>query len=559
MDYTSLFKRPPSENLDFFELDKRMMIPNLFPTICAFLNTYGGVIFIGVTRDKEFQTITIDQLGSFIKEFHNISKNNKAYLNPALSIGIVDIIIDGHPLVVIEVPNIRRIFKTGDKIYIRKNITNQVLEGTSELEKFYQRKKGSTELDIIPYLSKADLDLELLNKARSIAQQRDSTHKWLSMSDDEILRASHLYLKDLSSGKEGYTLACALLLGKKSTIKRVVPEYKLDIFIRKQNIDRWDDILTLETNLIDTRNRALDFLKDNLPASFFQEGTQRIDLRDVIFREVIGNIIVHREYRDTKPTTVVVEKNRVIATNPSIVFNRGHIDLYDFSPDPKNPCIRRFFNELGWSDEAGSGVRNIRKYLDSYAHGAIPEFIEDEIFTTKIPLKVYLLGEKGDYLLQLFSISKFDIDTDHLTLFAGLFINPDLDNSSDKEEFLQKYMRTLIKNEGELQNIKLLKNSYLELSDKKSIGSLEKIGGDLMIKKGAHLMKILIGLLREKSLDESLQFSESDNRNSFRDNYLNVLKKDGLIAFTIPEKPNDPNQKYVITDRGKALLAGMEI
>jgi len=38
-------------------------------------------------------------------------------------------------------------------------------------------------------------------------------------------------------------------------------------------------------------------------------------------------------------------------------------------------------------DELGSGVRNTFKYCGIYAPGTTPEFIEDDIFRTIIPLK----------------------------------------------------------------------------------------------------------------------------------------------------------------------------
>ena len=41
------------------------------------------------------------------------------------------------------------------------------------------------------------------------------------------------------------------------------------------------------------------------------------------------------------------------------------IDPEDFSPYPKNPKTAKFFKEIGWVDELGSGVRNIYEYNKS--------------------------------------------------------------------------------------------------------------------------------------------------------------------------------------------------
>ena len=48
-------------------------------------------------------------------------------------------------------------------------------------------------------------------------------------------------------------------------------------------------------------------------------------------------------------------------------------------------AIAKFFKEIGWVDELGSGVRNIYKYNRIYS-GADPEFIEGDVFKTIIPL-----------------------------------------------------------------------------------------------------------------------------------------------------------------------------
>ncbi len=57
----------------------------------------------------------------------------------------------------------------------------------------------------------------------------------------------------------------------------------------------------------------------------------------------------------------------------------------NFSPFPKNPTLAKFFKEIGWVEELGSGVRNIYKYNKIYS-GAEPIFIEGDVFKTIIPL-----------------------------------------------------------------------------------------------------------------------------------------------------------------------------
>ena len=63
----------------------------------------------------------------------------------------------------------------------------------------------------------------------------------------------------------------------------------------------------------------------------------------------------------------------------------GNIDIKAFSPYPKNPKIAKFFKEIGLADELGSGVKNMVKYTKIYS-GGVPEFKENDIFTTIIPL-----------------------------------------------------------------------------------------------------------------------------------------------------------------------------
>ena len=129
------------------------------------------------------------------------------------------------------------------------------------------------------------------------------------------------------------------------------------------------------------------FVRKHLPDKFYQEGEQRISLRDRIFREVVGNLLIHREFTNAFPAKFIIETDRVLAENWNRPHDGGVIDPANFSPYPKNPIIAKFFKEIGRVDELGSGVRNTFKYCGIYTPGTHPEFIEEDVFRAIIPLK----------------------------------------------------------------------------------------------------------------------------------------------------------------------------
>lgn len=49
--------------------------------------------------------------------------------------------------------------------------------------------------------------------------------------------------------------------------------------------------------------------------------------------------------------------------------------------------IARFFREIGYADELGSGVRNLFRYTSDYTPGATPQLIEGDVFKQIIPIR----------------------------------------------------------------------------------------------------------------------------------------------------------------------------
>ncbi len=141
------------------------------------------------------------------------------------------------------------------------------------------------------------------------------------------------------------------------------------------------------TTLIDSYDRLMAVISKHLPDKFYLEGIQRVSLRHRLFREIVNNLLIHREFANGFPAKLIIERDQVRTENWNRPHGLGVIDPKNFAPFPKNPVIARFFKEIGRVDELGSGVRNVFKYAPAYTPGAIPEFIEEDVFKTIIPLK----------------------------------------------------------------------------------------------------------------------------------------------------------------------------
>ena len=48
------------------------------------------------------------------------------------------------------------------------------------------------------------------------------------------------------------------------------------------------------------------------------------------------------------------------------------------------------------------------------------------------------------------------------------------------------------------------------------------------------------------------------HREYFRDTYLLPAIEEGYIELTIPDKPNSPNQKYRLTEKGQLLKTKLQ-
>lgn len=366
--------------------ESRTRLPkNLFETICAMLNRDGGDILLGVNDKGSVTGLEKANVETMKTNLVNLS-NNAEKLNPPFILFPQVYELDGETVIHIQVPSSSQIHKSANIVFDRSNDGDFKVDEPQQIADIYNRKRNHfSEGTIYPMVQSSDFNADLFPKIRNLIRGNNEDHPWLPLTDEQLLQKAGLWKKDFATGQEGYTLAAVLLLGKDETIQQILPHYKIDALVRKHNTERFDDRLYCTTNLIDVYDQLMDFAAKHLSDPFYLEGTQRRSLRGIIFREIIVNMIVHREYTNAQPATFIIYKDRVETENANNPHGEGLLSPTNFSPFPKNPSIAKFFMQLGRFDELGSGILNVNKYIKAYSGKDNPQFIEGATFKTIIP------------------------------------------------------------------------------------------------------------------------------------------------------------------------------
>ncbi|MDI6802982.1 MAG: putative DNA binding domain-containing protein [Bacteroidota bacterium] len=390
-----LLKQKENIRLEFKEA-QHALPTNLFETICAMLNRDGGDILLGVTDNAELQGVEPTAIEKITREIVTLSNNPNKLDPPHILFPLVHA-VNKKTVIHIQVPASSQLHKSASAVYDRSADGHFVIKQPHQIAEIYNRKRTHyTEGIIYPKIRFTDFKQDLFPKVRNLIKSNVANHPWLSLTDKQILERAGLWKKDYQSGKEGYTLAAVLLFGKDEVIQQILPHYKTDALLRVKNIHRYDDREYIQTNLIESYDKLMDFVAKHLPDKFYKEGNQRKSLRTDIFHEVVANILVHREYTNAHPATFVIHPDRVETENANNPNGHGPIILGKFTPFSKNPTVAKFFIQLGLVEELGSGFLNVNRFVKEYGGKRSPEFIEGNTFKMVIPISEKMMAKKFD-------------------------------------------------------------------------------------------------------------------------------------------------------------------
>ena len=384
-DIVSLIRTGEGQTIEF-KKSYESVTKDVYETVCSFSNSDGGHIFLGVLDDGTINGIREDRVEAEKKDFVT-TVNNAMKLHPPLYLCPEAYSIEGKTILYVYVPKAAYVCRCRGRVFDRNNDSDIDITDNEELMyRLYARKSGNYFVNkVYPAFAVSDLDTGAIEHARQMTRVRSDAHPWLSMNDEQLLRSADLILEDTATRQEGLTLAAVLLFGRRSTIMSVLPQHKTDAIYRIENMDRYDDRDVIVANLLESYDRLMEFGRKHLNDPFVLEGVQSVSARDAILREIISNMLEHRDFSSGFVAKLIIERDRIYTENSNQPHGFGRLKLDTLQPFSKNPPISKVFREIGLADELGSGMRNTYKYTKLYS-GGTPDFEEGDVFRATIPL-----------------------------------------------------------------------------------------------------------------------------------------------------------------------------
>lgn len=370
---------------------------SIFETVCSFLNTTGGYIFLGIEDNGKIKGIN-PEFKEKIKKDYTTLCNNKEIINPNIISHLEEITINNKIVLYTYIEESSEIHKYKSRVYIRNYEGDfDISDNIPLITSIYNRKRKIYDEDeVYPHVSvDNDLRNDLFDRCRFLVSHGgNKEHIWNNMSNLELLKSANLYKYDKETGKYGVTLAGIMLFGRDEVIRDINPYCRTDCLYRIDDLDRYDDRDFVETNLLDMYDRILAFITKHTLDRFALDVKEirRISPRGIMAREMVINTLMHRDIRDGHTSRIIIYKDKIICENPNSFRTMKNIDIKNYTPFTKNPTLAKFFKEIGYADELGSGVRRITENSLLYS-SKLPIFEDKEMFRLTIPLVKGVINE----------------------------------------------------------------------------------------------------------------------------------------------------------------------
>jgi ATP-dependent DNA helicase RecG len=254
--------------------------------------------------------------------------------------------------------------------------------------RYYKRVNNSNHLLSLTEI--ADMHLKTFNNSWDSYATNDYTFDDISIDKVTLFIENCNKLRDTKIEDDPFTVlnkfellreskivnACHLLFAKGEVFKATIElgRFASPILIK--------DALTLRTDLFSEVEAVFNFIKKHLNKSFIITGNTQREERwqyplDAI-REIIVNMIVHRDYMHHGDSSIKIYDNSIEFFNPGNLPDTITIQQLvqgNYVSQTRNKKLAAMFKEAGFIEKYGSGIKRIQQQFIAY--GLQPPLFEN--------------------------------------------------------------------------------------------------------------------------------------------------------------------------------------
>ncbi|MCI5125287.1 MAG: winged helix-turn-helix transcriptional regulator [Candidatus Electrothrix sp. AR5] len=351
-ELTDLIAAGENEQTEF----KRSFDREAVETLSAFANTSGGNLLIGVDDNGTVKGVDIAQ-----ENLQNWNNTIKQACSPSILPESTIISYEGKKVVLLFIPEypVKPVSCKG-RYFKRVNNANHRM-GITEIADLHL-KTFNTSWDHYPdpHHTLAEISLDKVNAFITLANINRSFPL-----DDPPLTVLRKY--ELLQGHDQITNACYLLFADAETMFTAID---LGRFSNETSIK---DSLTVRSDLFSSVNKALEFLRKHINKGYVISGaaqrTERWEYPLDALREIVINMIVHRDYTHASESVIKIFDDHIEFYNPGILLSGLSVPQLlsgSYTSTIRNKQIAALFKEAGLIERYGSGIKRILKSFADY-------------------------------------------------------------------------------------------------------------------------------------------------------------------------------------------------
>ncbi len=577
-DIFELLNQHEWNDIEFKEA-KTAVPQNAYESVSAFSNTEGGYLVFGVKKDgSDFEIVGVIDVDKVQNDFLTTLRQKEKISS------IIDVkeglqSADGKDLLIFYIPEANRVDKP---VYLNRDIKRSFLRkgacdvkcSDEELKRLLNdaskdRYEGNT----------LDYDISKCFRSKDVAWYRRQyegkagNRSYAELTDEDFLFQFGL-IKETPSGRKP-TVASILLFGQDGYVRGLLPRPIMDCqrYLYGSEVTgkgRWHDRTVCDYNLVQTWTSIMEWyyrfaeIPFEVDPKTMQRKDQPVDY--IAFRESIVNMLIHQDYSDhTRKPVIQHYTDLTRFWNPGNAFSSIADLLEPGEKETRNPLIVTAFRRIGFSENAGWGLRDVFSSWQGLGH-VPPLLINDKSkksFTLVLKQEVLLSKDQVKFQETIGA----NLSEDESAVFAYACKKQSAFTVSEIKAIINKSRNHCAAVADQLTNQVLLAKSSentFELAPVMKQRFKTEAQVEAQVEAQLDLtpteQKILLALkTSEKSGKLLLKAAGYKSRTGNFKRSLEKLLSHDLIQMTNPDNPRASNQKYVISPKGTQMLIDQEI